>query len=360
VINSAASSGVSRSGTSGNDSIVGSAGDDTLNGLGGNDTIVGGEGNDTLDGGTGVDSLAGGNGDDTYVVTAGDVLNDSGGTDTVITTISWDLASNIENEVITGTGNTSSQGNNLANEMIGNSGNNYFNARAGDDTLLGGAGNDTFDMSTGGTSSQGNDFIDGGPGIDTVDWAGYAKSGLTIFLQGGDGTGQASGGGAPGVSVSTTLYHVEHIIAGDFNDFFQGGVDDDNFEGRGGNDTIAGLEGHDTLAGGAGADIFRFAAEPGAANADTITDFTEGTDHLQLENFWMPALGGTGDFAAGDARFYSAAGASGGHDADDRIVYDTTSGNLWYDDDGSGSDAPLLIGTLQGAPGVTAHDFTVI
>ena len=49
----------------------------------------------------------------------------------------------------------------------------------------------------------------------------------------------------------------------------------------------------------------------------------------------------------------------GGHDADDRIVYDTTSGNLWYDDDGSGSHAAQLLGTLQGAPGVTAHDFTV-
>jgi len=43
--------------------------------------------------------------------------------------------------------------------------------------------------------------------------------------------------------------------------------------------------------------------------------------------------------AAGDARFYSAAGAVTGHDANDRVVYNTTTGNLYYDADGSGSGA---------------------
>jgi Ca2+-binding RTX toxin-like protein len=358
VINGSAASGVVSNGTSGNDSIVGTSGDDTLNGLAGNDTLVGNAGNDLLEGGSGTDSLSGGAGDDTYLVTSGDAIVDTGGIDTVMTTISWNLASNMENLIITGTASTSSQGNNLANHMIGSDGANYFNARAGDDTLVGGGGNDTFDMSMGGTSSTGQDYIDGGPGTDTVDWNGYIASGLTVYLQGGDGTGSAWTAAAN--SGGATLYHVEHLVGGEFNDFFQGGVDADNFEGRGGDDTLAGLEGRDTLAGGAGADIFRFSAQPGAADADLVTDFTEGSDRAQLENFWMPALGGTGDFSAADARFYAAGGAAGGHDADDRIVYDTASGNLWYDDDGSGPHSAQLIGTLQGAPLVTAHDFTVI
>src|SRR5205085_9255433 len=66
-----------------------------------------------------------------------------------------------------------------------------------------------------------------------------------------------------------------------------------------------------------------------------------------------------GDFVAGDARFYAAAGASGGHDADDRVVYDISNGNLWYDADGSGSGAAQLLGTLQGAPALAAPDIKV-
>ena len=48
------------------------------------------------------------------------------------------------------------------------------------------------------------------------------------------------------------------------------------------------------------------------------------------------------------------------HDADDRIIYDQASGNLYYDADGNGAGAALLFATLQGAPALTAGDFTVI
>jgi hypothetical protein len=67
-----------------------------------------------------------------------------------------------------------------------------------------------------------------------------------------------------------------------------------------------------------------------------------------------------GHFASGDARFYAAAGASGGHDADDRLVYNTTTGQLYYDADGSGAGAPELVGTLQGAPSIVPTDIWVI
>src|SRR5205823_2999747 len=82
--------------------------------------------------------------------------------------------------------------------------------------------------------------------------------------------------------------------------------------------------------------------------------------HIQLDASVMGALGPSGTFSPNDSRFYAAAGASSGHDSDDRVVYDTSSGNLWYDADGSGSGAAQLIATLQGAPALAATDIAVI
>ena len=47
--------------------------------------------------------------------------------------------------------------------------------------------------------------------------------------------------------------------------------------------------------------------------------------------------------AALNAIRFAAAGATGGAEEDDRLVYDTEAGNLYYDADGSGAGAALLI-----------------
>mgnify|MGYP006179565055 CR=1 FL=1 len=98
----------------------------------------------------------------------------------------------------------------------------------------------------------------------------------------------------------------------------------------------------------------------GGANADSVRDFASGADSIDLDNAVMLALGADGDFSAGDARFHAAAGASGGADSSDRVVYNTSTGQLYYDADGSGAGAGQLIATVQGAPGVTATDISVI
>ena len=47
-------------------------------------------------------------------------------------------------------------------------------------------------------------------------------------------------------------------------------------------------------------------------------------------------------------------------DADDRIIYDAATGQLYYDADGSGSGAQVLFATLNANLSLTASDFTVI
>jgi Ca2+-binding RTX toxin-like protein len=327
-----------------------------IQGTTGNDSLTGSDGNDTIDGGAGNDTMNGGAGNDTYVVdSAGDVLIDSSGIDTVMTSVNWNLGLDFENLTMTGTADLQGQGNNLDNFAIGNSGNNYFNMRAGSDTIQAGAGNDTIDMSRGGTASYGNDSVDGGPGIDTVDFAGYASSGLIADL----GAGTVTGGGDGGVG-SATLVSIERFVGGGFNDRITGSSVANYLNGAEGDDTLNGLAGVDTLTGSVGADSFVFNQAPGAADADQIADFASGVDKIRLDGSVMPALGPSGNFTATDGRFYAAPGAIAGHDVDDRVVYDTSTANLYYDPDGSGPAAAQLVATLSGAPSLTATDITVI
>jgi serralysin len=47
-------------------------------------------------------------------------------------------------------------------------------------------------------------------------------------------------------------------------------------------------------------------------------------------------------------------------DADDRIIYNSTTGALLFDADGVGGVAAVQFATLTGAPALTAADFVVI
>jgi Ca2+-binding RTX toxin-like protein len=342
-------------GTAGNDSLTGTEGNDSISGLAGNDTLNGLGGDDTLDGGAGVDNLNGGLGNDTYIVTAGDVLIDAGGIDTVLTDANWSLGDEFENATATGTGPVELTGNNDANVLIGNSGNNFFNPRGGNDTIQAGGGNDWITLGGGGVPSYGTKVIDGGAGTDTLDFGGFSKSAITVDLA----AGTLSGGGEGGAG-SATLMSIERVIGGGFNDRLSGSAAAESLEGGAGNDTLSGSSDHDTLAGGLGQDMFVFAVTPSDGNTDLVTDFASATDKLAFDNAAFTALGPDGSFSAGDGRFAAGAGFTSGRDADDRLIYDTSSGSLYYDADGSGTGAAQLVATFQANPAITATDITVI
>lgn len=90
--------------------------------------------------------MIGGKGNDTYYINTfldKVVEKTNEGTDTVYSSIGYKISSNVENLILTGTGNTAGSGNELANTITGNTGNNYLFGYNGNDTLNGGLGNDT-------------------------------------------------------------------------------------------------------------------------------------------------------------------------------------------------------------------------
>ena len=132
----------------------------------------------------------------------------------------------------------------------------------------------------------------------------------------------------------------------------------DKIIGGAGNDLIIGGAGNDSLTGGAGNDIFYSdTAANNTTNYDTITDFAPGTDDLQFSKAIFDKLGATA-FVKNDQRFWSSTTGIA-HDASDRLIYNTKSGVLSYDSDGTGPEKPVAIevlGTSSTHPLLTATD----
>lgn len=141
--------------------------DNLLSGNGANNRLTGGAGNDTLDGGTGTDTMVGGAGNDTFVVNVStDVTTEltNEGTDTVRSSVTWTLGTNLENLTLLGTAAINGTGTASNNVLTGNSGANTLTGAAGNDTLDGAGG---ADLLVGGTGAD--SYVFGrGWGLDTV------------------------------------------------------------------------------------------------------------------------------------------------------------------------------------------------
>jgi hypothetical protein len=223
----------------GHDFLDAGAGSDTLDGGYGNDTLLGGEGDDLLDGGDGDfvgndlyeevdllvnDSLVGGTGNDTYIVdSAGDeVLEYAGeGTDEVWSSVSYTLAANVENLVLTGVDAIHGTGNELANSLTGNAAANRLDGASGNDTISGGGGNDTLVGGSGNDTlvdGAGATFAQGGDGADVVllDWS--SLSGVTFATSNVSKSGSSYSGiyqakNAGGTVVSSVAFSsIEKLI----------------------------------------------------------------------------------------------------------------------------------------------------
>ena len=243
--------------------------------------ITGGTANDTLDGGGGgeQDTLIGGAGNDTYKIdNAADVINDSAGVDTVITTLtSFTLAAGLENLTYSGTSAFTGTGNALANHIIGGIGDDSLTGGGGVDVMDGGAGNDTYSV-----DNAGDTVVEGASGGTDLVFSSVNYT-LAVNVENLTLTGTAiSGTGNAGANTITGNAKANNLSGLGGNDSLNGGTGVFN-------DTLDGGAGADTLTGDAGNDSFVFhKGESGAdtAPADIVTDFTgagvAGGDHLDL------------------------------------------------------------------------------
>ncbi len=154
-----------------------------------------------------------------------------------------------------------------------------------------------------------------------------------------------------GTSLSDTLFGRDAV-----NDRFISGTGNDKLYGLTGNDFFDSGAGQDTVMGGAGSDTFLFNVVPG--NRDTILDYAPAYDKIQLENAVFKALG-----AAAVSLHWTqfAATATGtARDSNDHILYNTKTGALAYDPDGSGPASAQIFALLTTKPYMSAYEFQVI
>ncbi len=393
--------------------IAGNDGNNVLRGRGGNDAIFGGLGTDTLDGGLGDDSLFVNDASDIIVEAAGE------GRDIVYSSVSYGLTAGahveiLSADVLSATSAITLVGNELDNLIYGNAGANALRGGGGLDTLLGGFGDDEYYITSGGETifeyaNEGRDIIYsdlshglaagshveilsaislsstaalnfGGNELDNYI---YGNAGMNI-LYGGGGLDTLVGGGgddtyyilggnellyeAASGGRDTAYAFVSYTLTGGAeveilstnsiggtaaidltgNEFGQ------EVDGNDGVNTLDGKGGNDLLVGFGGADTFAFTSALGAGNVDQILDFASGTDKIALDNAVFTGLVDgplpNGAFATGPAAT----------ELDDRIVYNSATGQLFFDADGSGGIAAVQFASVAPGTILAASDFTVI
>ena len=338
-------------GTKGNDSTLTTGG-------AGKDHIFGLAGNDVIDGGADADSLVGGAGKDIYIVdNTGDVVVEAlnEGTDLVKSSVNFTLSDNIETLTLTGTDSINGTGNTLKNIITGNDSNNVLDGGAGVDKFIGGLGNDTYiiDLTVAGKLE---DAITETGGIDTLQLRGATTNAAAVTLTLAKTLENLNASATVTSLLNLTGNTFDNILTGNAaNNVLSGLVGNDTLIGDAGNDKLIGGLGLDNLSGGLGNDTFVFdSALNASTNVDVITDFTSGADKLQLSAKIFAKVKGV-NFA--DV-FHDTA-ITDTH-VNNYIIYDSSTGIVSYDADGSGAGTAVQFATLTGLPTLTATDFTVV
>ncbi len=348
-------------------------GSDGINGTGNtlNNTLTGNSGSNTLNGGTGTDILIGGSGDDTYVTDGNETITEGtdGGTDTVLSSVTYTLGSNLDNLTLTGSSSINGTGNALDNTITGNAGNNLLFGGAGSDVLWAATGNDTL---SGGEGSDafiidGNDVITEGTNAGTDDSV-YSSVSYTLganlehlVLIGVDSFGE----------LDLTSVAALNGTGNTLNNIILGNLGANILIGNSGNDTLYGSEGADRIIGGAGRDelygkgpglygddltvgdgdvdtfVFNSAAESKSYKYDTVMDFEVGIDKIDIS-----AIDANSAITADQAFVFSTQA-----DSSNAVWIEESDGNSMVYADYNGDEIADFGLLLASVTGVTAADF---
>jgi Ca2+-binding RTX toxin-like protein len=330
-------------GGSGNDTVKGGINADRLNGGLGADSLMGEDGDDSLEGGAGADVLNGGDGFDYATYKAGSAavqvvyyntaynLGDAVG----------DVYTAIEGFIGTGFGDTLVGG--FGVDVIGGGlGDDWIDGTFGGDALFGEGGNDNL------ASRAQADYLDGGADFDYARYD-YADEGLRAYIY---DTSQNSGWAAGDGFIS-----IEGLAGSYFADDLRGDANQNIIYGLGGADYIIGLGGSDLLIGGDGQDLFHFVGiGDGGPGGDAIQDFVSGQDRISVTGQFF-GLGSPGGVAIDSFRFVAGTAANL---ATSQFIYNGATRQLFYDIDGTGAGAQVLLATLQAGASLAAGDIIVI
>ena len=241
------------------------------------DILTGDGGANVLDGGGGADVMTGGAGDDTYIVDdTGDTIIEGiggpgGSDDTVYTSVSFTLADNVENAIVTSLVGITVTGN---ESIFGN----VITGNVGDDTLIGGGfGEDTLSGGDGNDNIEGNGTLIGGVGDDNLEGSGTLDGGV-----GDDNIVVHSGSNNMALGGDGNDFLIAELVSGIGT--MDGGAGDDLFWCL----TAAPLSG--AIEGGAGTDILVTRASLTALTVTGVEILETGTRNIsataaQFETF---------------------------------------------------------------------------
>jgi Ca2+-binding RTX toxin-like protein len=312
-------------GTLDRDDIYGAGGEDILYGNAGDDFFDGGADKDFIDGGSGNDRAFGGDGPDILYGNDGDDLLDGGnGADTLL-------------------------GANGNDTLLGNEGDDILDGQAGIDSMIGGLGNDVYVL------SDRTDSIREAPngGIDTLQsfFSRQLPKHIENLMLFGDRT--LNGRGNSGDNILQGNNARNRLFGRGGSDRLLGHSGNDILVGEKGNDQLFGGNGRDRLIGSAGRDCFCFEAR--RAGRDRIIDFAVGSDSIGVSRKAFGRNLGRGTIDA--EQFHVGSGAA---DDDDRFIYSSSQGALYFDPDGSGGLQQVQIASLASGLNLTPRHIVLI
>lgn len=206
-------------------------------------------------------------------------------------------------------------------------------------------------------------------GVETLDMGGFKLNVQQSSLLDLSALQLQNAGSISGNNSANRIYGTQGgdtIDGGGGNDVLRGGAGNDTLLGGADADILNGGAGNDTLYGSGGtkgdraADTFVFnSALSATSNVDTIVGFEANVlDKIALDTNVFTALL-SGASASLDAGEFRASAGGNAVDGNDYILYDTSTGNLFYDADGSGGGSRVLFAQLKGLTGtLDVTDFT--